>query len=90
MLTFSVYGRAEDGLTSYHTLPFHIDSVKERMVAVDMNGDGLTDFLVSSEASLSLFLQKSSQPFFNFSAADAILELPGAAPVGTLITPWER
>lgn len=78
-MAFLAVSFANGESSSYQTLPFQLESVGERIVPVDMNGDGLPDLLVSNENTLSLYLQKKVEPQFDFKTADHILELPGTA-----------
>ncbi|MEX1032095.1 MAG: VCBS repeat-containing protein [Cellvibrionaceae bacterium] len=65
----------------YQTLPFTLDRVKDRIVPVDMDGDGLNDLLTADNNRLQVYFQRSGEGVapFDFSRADAVLDLPGNA-----------
>lgn len=66
----------------YRIFPFELNHVEDRIVPIDLNGDGLKDLLTAEQGLLSIYFQKPAQdntPPFNFSKPDVRLELPGKA-----------
>ena len=65
----------------YQAFPFELTQVEDRIVPVDLNGDGLRDLLTAEKALLSIYFQKplnaTNTQAFNFSKADLQLTLPG-------------
>ena len=63
----------------YQPQPFVIENVSDRIVPIDINGDGLKDLIAADATLLSIYLQKSGSNVapFNFNKADISLQLPG-------------
>jgi hypothetical protein len=67
---------------NYDALPFTISNIKEHIIPVDMDGDGLKDLLCSKDSSISIYFQKNKgngERAFNFNKPDISFELPGDA-----------
>lgn len=67
---------------NYEPIPFTLSNIKERIVPIDMDGDGLKDLLCSKDADISIYFQKkegNNPGTFNFSKPDISMELPGDA-----------
>ncbi len=68
---------------SYKALPFTLNSIKERIMSVDMDGDGLLDFVCSNEKEIRVYFNHASDKdmteIFNFSRPDLFMLLPGNA-----------
>ena len=67
---------------NYDALPFHLSNIKEHIIPIDMDGDGLKDLLCSNEFSISIYFQQkegSNPGTFNFGRPDISIELPGEA-----------
>lgn len=65
---------------NYDALPFTLTNIKEHIIPIDMDGDGLKDLLCSKDSSISIYFQQkegNSQGNFNFSKPDISIELPG-------------
>ena len=74
--------QAQQNEKSYQAIPFELDKVNERIVPIDLNGDGLIDFLTADKSDLTIYFQKSgttTEKAFNFAKADLTLTLPGKA-----------
>lgn len=66
----------------YSGAPFNISNIKEHIIPIDMDGDGLKDLLCSKESSISIYFQKKGDDIskvFNFSRPDISIDLPGNA-----------
>jgi hypothetical protein len=62
--------------------PFTILNIKEHIIPIDMDGDGLKDLLCSKESSISIYFQKKDDDIskvFNFSRPDISIDMPGNA-----------
>ncbi|MBN1906917.1 MAG: VCBS repeat-containing protein [Deltaproteobacteria bacterium] len=67
---------------NYSGAPFTISNIKEHIIPIDMDGDGLKDLLCSKESTISIYFQKKDDDIskaFNFSRPDISIDLPGNA-----------
>src|SRR5690554_5735224 len=63
----------------YQVIPFTLDQAASRIEVLDIDGDGRPDLLTAYENNFHLYLQRDSEETFDFSKADASLEVKGAA-----------
>lgn len=81
--SFTVNATTQNTSFNYDAQLFSITNIKERIVPIDMDGDGLKDLLCSNESSISVYFQRKegipSAGAFNFEQPDLIMDLPGSA-----------
>lgn len=67
---------------NYDPIPFTLSNIKEHIIPIDMDGDGLKDLLCSKDSVISIYFQQKegdNPGAFNFSKPDISMELPGDA-----------
>lgn len=65
---------------NYDTLAFTLKNIKEHIIPIDMDGDGLKDLLCSNESIISVYFQKKendSAEAFNFKNPEISIEFHG-------------
>ncbi len=80
--TFAI-AEADQSSPSYRGFPFTLEHSNDRIVPIDLDGDGLKDLVTADKQLLSIYFQKAitsdtTQPF-TFDTPDITLDLPGSA-----------
>ncbi len=79
---YSVNAETEKSDFNYDALPFTLSNIKEHIIPIDMDGDGLRDLLCSNDSVISIYFQQKegdSPETFNFNKPDISIILPGDA-----------
>ena len=58
LISFTVNAKEQNTSFNYDALPFHLSNIKEHIIPIDMDGDGLKDLLCSNEFSISIYFQQ--------------------------------
>ena len=63
----------------YKSWPINLNNTADRIVPIDVNNDGLLDLITADKAQLSIYLQQTSEPPFQFDKPSIAFTLPGKA-----------
>ena len=77
-----VNAETEKANFDYDALPFTLSNIKEHIIPIDMDGDGLKDLLCSNDSSINIYFQQKDAigtDAFSFIKPDISIDLPGDA-----------